>query len=85
MDPEQEMSTSGVTNASICDDKKPQHVSKSCTPAAALVDAIYDEDVELCRQLLDKSPELANTEASHVLEIPRYDWPWALTSLGSPY
>ena len=85
MDAEQETFMSGVTNASIGDDKKPQRVSKSGTPAAALVDAIYDEDVELCRQLLDKSPELANTEASHVLEIPKYDWPWGLTSLGPPY
>lgn len=31
------------------------------TPQAALVDAIFSEDVEQCRQLLDAHPDLINT------------------------
>ncbi|KAG7287790.1 hypothetical protein NEMBOFW57_007305 [Staphylotrichum longicolle] len=35
------------------------------TPLAALVDALFDEDVERCRQLLDAHPELVNTPLRH--------------------
>jgi ankyrin repeat protein len=35
------------------------------TPRAALVDALFNEDVEQCRQLLDAHPELVNTPLRH--------------------
>ena len=35
------------------------------TPRAALVDALFDEDVEQCRQLLDAHPELVNAALRH--------------------
>jgi ankyrin repeat protein len=35
------------------------------TPRAALVDALFNEDVERCRQLLDAHPELVNTRLRH--------------------
>ena len=51
------------------------------TPRAALVDALFDEDVEQCRQLLDAHPELVNAalrhRAHHRLARP-HDSAWGL-------
>jgi len=35
------------------------------TPRAALVEALVDEDVEWCRQLLEAHPELVNPPLRH--------------------
>ena len=35
------------------------------TPRAALVDALFSEDVARCRELLDTNPELASTPLQH--------------------
>ncbi|KAK4118522.1 ankyrin [Parathielavia appendiculata] len=53
------------------------------TPRAALVDALFNEDVERCRQLLDAHPELVNTPLRHQAHhrLGKYDSAWVYTWL----
>lgn len=57
------------------------------TPAGDLVDAIFSDDVERCRQLLDAHPELLNTPLRHrgYLRTPREDSAWPYTSGDNDY
>ena len=51
------------------------------TPRAALVDAIFSEDLEQCRELLDAHPDLINTPLRHQADLraARYDAAWGWT------
>jgi len=57
------------------------------TPAGDLVDAIFSDDVERCRQLLDAHPELLNTPLRHrgYLRTPREDSAWPYTGGDNDY
>ncbi|KAK3899303.1 ankyrin [Staphylotrichum tortipilum] len=67
---------------------KPRPVKKSLnkpaergTPRAALVGALFNEDVERCRQLLDAHPELVNIPLQHQAHgrVPEDDSAWCFT------
>ena len=51
------------------------------TPRAALVDALFSEDVARCRELLDAHPELVSTPLRHQAyqRVHRRDSAWGLT------
>lgn len=59
--------------------------AKRGMPRAALVDALFSEDIEQCRQLLDAHPELVNTPLRHEAHhrISGYDSAWGLTGQGT--
>ena len=55
--------------------------SERGTPRAAFVDALFSEDIEQCRQILDAHPELVNTalkHRAHYLLAEPYDWVWGV-------
>ncbi|KAH8889202.1 ankyrin [Thozetella sp. PMI_491] len=75
------------TDGSASETKEPLDVSHHAqrgTPAAALVNAIFSENVEGCRQLLGQSPGLANRPLRHSLEIAQEDSPWPSFSERGP-
>lgn len=48
------------------------------TPRAALVDALFSQDVEQCRKILDAHPDLVHTRLRHQVydRVDRYDSAW---------
>ncbi|OIW32727.1 ankyrin [Coniochaeta ligniaria NRRL 30616] len=54
------------------------------TPRAALVDALFSEDVERCREILDAHPDLVNTPLRHLAHgrVPLHDSAWGSTYRG---
>ncbi|KAH8646310.1 hypothetical protein BX600DRAFT_519135 [Xylariales sp. PMI_506] len=52
--------------------------ARQAVPAADLVTALLDEDVERCRQLLHISPLLANSRFWNIIFTSRSDSPWGI-------
>lgn len=63
------------------DDPLVSNPAERGTPQAALVDAIFSEDVEKCRQLPDAQSDLINTPLQHqaYLRATQYDAAWGCT------
>ncbi len=62
--------------------------SERGTRRAAFVDALFSEDVEQCRQLLDAHPELVNTalrHRAHFLLGEPYNWIWGVSYPGPDF